>query len=222
MFGKSQSKAAAIDPNRAALAEAIGERDEAERKAEAAKSAVERASALLEAAEARCEETQAALVGRRSEGAQRVLEAATTGAPGMPDVSMREARVADLDAADALEAAKSALASCMATLKNAEGDLRHEQWRVETAVAPVLAASADRVVAEAARLKDELDGVRAILAFLQRSLEAGSPLQHRVMMALPPSPPGVFAPDYRSHPALAAWRDAREALLRDAAAPMPN
>ena len=130
---------------------------------------------------------------------------------------MREARVADLDAADGLEAAKSALASCMAAVKDAESDLRYAHWRVETAVAQVLAAEADRVLAEAARLKDELDGARAILAFLQGSLEPGSPLRHRVMMALPPSPPGVLAPDYRSHPALAAWRDAREALMRDAA-----
>jgi len=98
MFAKNSPKVTAIDPNRAALAEAIRERDEAERKVESARTAVDRASALLDAAEARCEETRAALAGRRSEGAQRAPEATTTGAPGLPDLSIREARMADLDA----------------------------------------------------------------------------------------------------------------------------
>ena len=164
----------------------------------------------------------AALATRRKEGAQRVLEMATTGAAGMPVVSTREASQADLDAAEGLLAAKDALATCVAHLKDPEIDLRHAEWHVEQALAPVLAAEADRVLVEAQRLKDELEGARAILNFLQGSLEAGSPLQHRVMMALPPTPPGVFAPDYRRHPALAAWRDAREALLRDADAALPK
>jgi hypothetical protein len=135
---------------------------------------------------------------------------------------MHEARAADLDASDGLEAAKSALASCTATFKDAESDLRYAQSRVEAAVAPILAAEADRVLAEVERLTDELGSTRAILGFLQGSLEPGSPLQHRVMFALPPTPPGVFAPDCRSHPALAAWRDAREALMRDADAALPR
>jgi hypothetical protein len=140
----------------------------------------------------------------------------------MPDVSTREASQADLDAAEGLLAAKDALATCVAHLKDPEIDLRHAEWHVEQALAPVLAGEADRVLAEAERLKGELDGVRAILAFLQSSLEGGSSLQHRVMFALPSPPPGVLAPDYRLHPALAAWRDAREALMRDADAPLPR
>jgi Uncharacterized protein conserved in bacteria (DUF2213) len=194
MFGKIQSKEATIDPNRAALAAAIAQRDAAQRKVDAAKASVERASAMLEEAAARASAARAALVGRRSEGAQRVLEAATTGAPGLPDVSMREARVADLDASDGLEAAKSALASCMAALKDAEADFRHAEWRVERAVAPVLAGAADRVLAEAARLKDELDGARAV-AFEDDALVLGQRLAHHRDQKHAPGAPAIGPQD---------------------------
>jgi hypothetical protein len=222
MFGKTQSKEVTIDPVRAALAAAIVQRDAAQRKVDAAKASVERASALVEAAEGRCAAAVAALATRRKEGAQRVLEMATTGAAGMPDVSTREASQADLDAAEGLLAAKDALATCVAHLKDPEADLRHAEWHVERALSPVLAAEADRVLAETERLKDELEGARAVLAFLQSSLEPGSPLQRKVMFALPATPPGEREVDLRQHPALAPWRDAREALTRDADAPLPR
>jgi hypothetical protein len=222
MFGKTQSKEVTIDPVRAALAVAIFERDEAARNTDAAKAAVERASALLETASARLSSAVAALVERRKVSAERVLEAVSAGAEVLPDISMREARASDLDAVDAMDAAKAALTACMASRAEAEADLRHAEWRVEKAAAPILAGEADRVLVEVERLKDELNGAHAVLAFLQSSLEPGSPLQHRVMFALPSPPPGVFAPDYRNHPALAAWRDAREALMRDADAALPK
>jgi hypothetical protein len=73
-----------INSSRAALATAIAQRDAAQRKVDAAAAAVERAAALVEEAEGRCEETKAALAGRRTEGAQKLLEATTAGAPSLP------------------------------------------------------------------------------------------------------------------------------------------
>jgi hypothetical protein len=129
---------------------------------------------------------------------------------------------ADLDAAEGLLAAKDALATCVAHLKDPESDLRHAEWHVEQAIAPVLAAEVERVLAAAERLKEELEGARAVLSFLRPSMAPGSLLLHRIMMALPATPPGERAPDYERHPALVAWREAREVLGRDADAALPR
>jgi hypothetical protein len=64
---------------------------------------------------------------------------------------MRQARLDNLEASDGLEAAKSALVTCMARFKNPS--LRYAQSRVQAAVAPVLAPEADRVLADAERLR---------------------------------------------------------------------
>ena len=174
---KTQSKEAAIDPKRAALAAAIAQRDAAQRKVGARRRLPLSARASWSRRRrAGAQQRWQHLATRRKEGAQRILEMATTGAAGMPVVSTREASQADpVDAAEGLLAAKDALATCVAHLKDPEIDLRHAEWHVEQALAPVLAAEADRVLVEAQRLKDELEGARAILNFLQGSLEAGSP-----------------------------------------------
>ena len=80
--------------------------------------------------------------------------------------------------AEGLLAAKDALASCATALKYAEAALREAEGDVEEALARVLAGEAERALAAVERAKDELDGARAVLSFLSRSLEPGSPLQH--------------------------------------------
>jgi len=79
-------------------------------------------------------------------------------------------------------------------LEDAEGDLRHAQRQVEKAVAPILAAEVDRICGEAEALRDELDGARAILNFLQGALPARAPQRARIAMALPSPPPGFRGP----------------------------
>jgi hypothetical protein len=75
------------------------------------------------------------------------------------------------------------------------------------------------LIAEAGSAQAALDGKFAVLLWLRSVLPPGGEQQQRINRALPPPPaPGVVPPVYQ---APQAWIEAREALTRDADAPLP-
>jgi hypothetical protein len=210
---------------RGLLAEAIRERDVAERAAAIARFAVEGAVALVEKAEGLPSAAKGELASAREGQAARLRQAAGGGAPPTAAAALvREARAAETDAADDVEAARSALAACREAAAGAEDDAARAQRRVEAAVAPVLAAEVDRLLAAVEAASAELEGKRAVLSFLASTLPPGAPQRLRISLVMPPPPPpgSAFGGDISGHPALSAWRAARDALLVDPSVALPN
>ena len=113
------------------------------------------------------------------------------------------------------------MAKVEASIAEYEAELRRAERRVENAIAEITASAIDGVVAQAETLRRELDGEQAVLWFLAHASPLGE-AAYRASVALPLTPPGAVWPDYQRHPTLAPWRTAREALLRDADAPLPR
>jgi hypothetical protein len=122
---------------------------------------------------------------------------------------------AESDAEHDVAALRRALATARAAIAEAEKALMFKQIRVESAAKPILAAEADRFLVETEALKAQFDKMRAALSFLSSSLPAGSPLRLRIDTALECAPARTLTPP-------AEWQKAREALMRDANAPLPN
>jgi hypothetical protein len=210
-----------IDPTRQALASAISEHGERARQAQAARESVARANDLVEQAQAKHEMAKASLSASRNDLVARALAVASSGAAAGPPISARQARQELADADDALEAAQAALTACRASLGDCEGEVRRAKDRVEAATAPILAGEVDRLLAEATELAVALEAKQAALDFLNLNIPSGSPARQQIALTRPPLPPGVRPPDRSQHPVSAAWREAREALCKDAGAPLP-
>jgi hypothetical protein len=208
------------DVTRVALGLAIANRDEKSRSFDAARAAASRAALIVEAAEAKHHSAKQELVAWRAGQVERLHAEAHTGAAttliGKP---AREVRAAAEDAADEIESAKSVLTDCMASVADAKDGLQYAQLGVERAVAPVFVGALDGLLAEAAALREQLDGKHALLSWVERLLLPGDPARQRIASALPPLPPG--APGYRSIQAPAAWLAALDALMVDPDAALP-
>jgi hypothetical protein len=92
-------------------------------------------------------------------------------------------------------------------------------WRPQPE--PFSPARVDRLIAEAAELHAAHEAKLAAIDFLNFHLPPGAPERMRIALTRPPLPPRVLPPDRSQHSAVAAWRDAREALTRDANAALP-
>jgi hypothetical protein len=220
-MGKAEKIETRPDQARAALAEAIADRDERVRDAKLAGEAVASASDLVEQASARHELAKATLSATRSDLVARALATASTGSAAGPPLSARQARTELADADDAIEAATAALTACTASLSDCEDDARRAGSRVEAASVTVLAGEVDRLLAEAAAINDTLEAKLAAIDFVTSLMPFGSPERQRIALTRPTLPPGVEPPDRRGHPAVAAWREAQAALQKSADAPLP-
>ena len=223
MFGKNQM--AKIDnPLRSELASLIDQRRAAEREAAAARTAVARADAAVEAAQAKHEAAKIALVSWRAQAAARLTEHVTTGAHSDdPPPSARDARAAEADAAVALAVAKTVQGSATATLDDCEGELRRCQRKVAAATGPIIATAVNRLIAEAEATRDALAGQLALLAWLETTvLEPDSPERGKLRFARAAlTSPGAPRPP-TSHPIVEAWKSTREKLQVDADAALPK
>jgi hypothetical protein len=207
------------DPARVALGLAIEDHKERLHALDRAKAAVARANGLVADAERHSEAVKIALASARDGREARLRQAIQGDDVIEAAVSRREARFAEIDAADELEAARKVLVDCMAALADADEDVHRAQGRVESAVAPILAGEVDRLIAEAQAHQAALDGKHATLIWSRGVLPPGEQHQ-RINFALPPpTPPGVRGRDYRPP---SAWVAAREALMVDADAPLPT
>jgi DNA repair exonuclease SbcCD ATPase subunit len=205
---------------RALLAEAISERDAMTRAVDQAKAASERANGLVEDAERHAEAVKIALASARDGREKRLRQAVEGGDVIEAAVSRREARFAEIDAADELEAARKVLTSCMAALADAQADAGRAQQRVESAAADVLGGQVERLVSEAASLREQLHSKFEELLWIRTQLRFGGEAYRAATAALPPEPPpGVTPRVFRAPP---AWVSAQEALLVSAEASLPT
>jgi hypothetical protein len=193
---------------RAELAAAIAARDEAAAEAETARAAVERISDQLYDAQRRLEEA-------RAQASEKVSERVAALVTGGDALVVDRDRFAERDAEDAVAACRAAKDLCKAAVAEAERSLMLKQLRVDACCRPVLSAEIGRILARAEALKAKFDHVRAALAFLSASLPPGSPLRLKVDDAIECAPARNLEPP-------AEWRKAREALMRDARAPLPS
>ena len=212
MFGKTQTSAKVagpLSPARAALAEAIVARADAEARVEAARSAVERIEDQLFEARRRLDQVRAQAGDRASERVAALV------AGGDALVVDRD-RFAEKDAGDAVTACRAARDLCKAALADAESSLGFKERKVADAVGAVLATVAPRLIAEAEAARREFEAKVSVLRFLRSSLSDG----HRRRLDAATAYPTNF--DSGSHPVLAKWQAAAAALARDADAALPT
>jgi hypothetical protein len=108
----------------------------------------------------------------------------------------------------------------MASLSDAEAGLEHIERIVAGAADRCLVVDgADRLIAEAASLREQLHVRYAGLLWLETLAPIGSAERQKIAAATPaPPPPGVRPPVY---PEPVAWIAARSALKVEADAPLP-
>jgi chromosome segregation ATPase len=130
-------------------------------------------------------------------------------------VLARPARSAVSEVERTIEACKSARQMVGAELAEVEQSVAFKAQRVRSAVGDVLAAEAlDGLIADAARLRGELEAREAALSFLHPWIPREQAA--RVERALAAS--NAQGP----HPALDPWRRAVEALMADPTAELPR
>jgi hypothetical protein len=126
-------------PARAALAGHIADRDAKADAVVRAKASAARANEMVAEAERHAETVKAVLASVRTGHEARLRQAAEGGGVAGAAISSREARFAEIDATDELEAARKVLLDCMSALAEAEEDARRARARVEAAAGAVLA-----------------------------------------------------------------------------------
>jgi hypothetical protein len=202
-----------VDLSRAALAQAICERDDIAGRLEAANKAADRASRTVYGGPARLAAAKAATAAAKDAQVARFVGGETA----LIERPLREARAAEQDVADDLDAAREALTR----IKAAQAELEHEgffaQRRVADAVGRVLLDAVGEVIQEAEMLHARLNGHRAILEFVELLLPAAAPERRKVEAIVRAE---ARPADYSK--ALAPWRAAYDALLTDANAPLPS
>jgi hypothetical protein len=198
------------DPSRAALAEAILRRDDVARRLEAASEAAERASHIVHGGPARLAAAKAATAAAKDAEVERFVGGETA----LMERPLREARAAEQDVVDDIDAAREALARIKASITELEQEGFYAELHMKDAVGRVLLGAVGEVISEAETLADRLNGQRAILDFVSPLLPADAPERRKLE--------GVAGPVDHNHRALAPWRAAYDALLSDANAALPS
>lgn len=230
----------ARSPERESLAAAIAEAAEYRATADATRAGVARARAMIADATARLDAANADAAKAREAHAERAITAASTGAPMVPDGSLRDARQRAGDATDDLEAAQAALAAVEASLEDEEYRERKSIERVGEAADLVLqAVPIEGMLEEAARVQREVIEKRTVLLMLtaqyrqwksdgshQRLYASNDELLvARISKFLGVGesllPSTGNSPIYGESPAAQQWLQAREALLTDPDAVLP-
>jgi hypothetical protein len=177
---------------------------------------------------------------------ERLADAAMSGTPAaLEGVSMREAREAEADAADSLAAVRAAFALLTSRSRQANDAVTLASDRVGAAADAVLRTAAKRVVAEAKAVlaglrqfgetPEGIEELRASRALLRLMLESGPTDAAGAQTAIQDclhagedfltDRAGRLREDsfaWRRHPRLAPWRAARDALLDDIDAELPE
>jgi len=230
------------DHLRVALAAAIAEAAKADSKVSAQREPIERAKAMISAAEVRLKAARAAVANARAEHARRIADAASGGTPMLAASAMRAARSVQSDAEDDLVAAQDALAQLeVADLAELEAAKARADHAVAGCINAVLADEARRMIVDAQALKTQLFEKIAVLKYLARDRDAvferGAPdagSSVRRMRDLDArTAPLAGLPDTvdrlafnmlinDQHPAVQQWSAARLALRRDPDAALPT
>jgi len=213
---------------REALAQVIADRDAAEAITHRARDAANRAQGLIAEAEAKLADAQAAVEKAREAQARRAVKAAKSGAAPPPDATARNARLAEADAQDSLEAARAASEACVAALVPHERDLEYAQRLVAKAADDVIRAECgSRLFRETEALQAQLIAARVALRYLLGNNQIPEPENKAANTLLgyrqfPSFYGNIEWADHDRHQTTVAWKEAREALMRDAGAPLPG
>ena len=226
---------------RAALAEAIAEAERVRARRDVVQNAIVRAEAIVAAALLKYEEAQAGVTLAQDAQADRVAASAAEGSTLLADPSLRDARLAEAEALDELQAARLGLqklrdqiaAKEMAfeTVDDLTVALRTVDDRIDDVIRSV---SLDEYVAETAAMQDELIKRRLILYYLMHSGLVGEATRDtealqklmsffQLPQYLWPRGPGFLFHSQENEIITAPreWREVRETMKRDAHAPLP-
>lgn len=211
--------AAPQDPARERLAVAIAEAERAQRAVDDGRDVIARAKEMVAGAEVRHAAAVASVVSTKRSAASRLASAAASGSGGGLDRSIREARAEEIDAADAVEVARAALASVEAATAEAEYALGQSRKRVTEAARTVIAGAVPQAVGDVERLKAELNAAIGRLWFLHHTVFDWPPSNESKAVERHLQPPALRIG--ADNPVVGPWREAFEALRRDPAAPLP-
>jgi exonuclease VII small subunit len=206
------------------LAATIIERDAVERICHKARDAAERANGLIAKAEERLREAQTSVEKAREAQARAAIKAAKAGKPPPAAAETRESRAREVDAQDALEAARAALEACEQTLAEHEADLQRANRDVGKAADDVIRSEVGaRLLQETAMLQEQLISKRVELRHLLGANLIPEPENKAAETLLgfrqfPSFYGNVEHIDWSRHQSAEIWKAAREALLRDAGA----
>ena len=139
----------------------------------------------------------------------------------------------DLEARDEVDAAEAALQTVEESVGGEERETVEARRRVDAYVNGVLLANVATLVEEAKAVEDDLIRRRAVLLHLlsltgeeyRREPTSEVAITIRRFLYNVPQMPGsgmVVYPGWDVHPALDSWKQAREALVTDAEAPLPE
>jgi len=142
---------------RTALAAAIAEAAEAQRKADASRAAIPRAEAMVAQAQGRLDQATDSVAASRDAQAARMAAAAASGAALAPDPGMRQSRLLEADAEDELDAARAALASVEAATVEAEKRVEGAKINVSNCAKRVVKSMKSTAIAKVRALRAELD-----------------------------------------------------------------
>lgn len=214
-FASSASEA----DRRTELSKAIAASAEAEQAAGKIMASVDRAKSALSAAETRLADTSAAEDSARKGKADRFLEAIEADRSIEAD-TLREVRERKIEAADDVSVARDALTLVQGKLRVAEEVLRGARAQVLALAQNVLASAVPWLLEETQALHRELEGRRQILRFLGEHEDPNGAIDAYISDAVFPFELGGDAPE--DHPAVLTWLESREALQREATAPLPT
>jgi hypothetical protein len=209
---------------RGALAEAIEAATKTGKAVDDAKAAARRGADLVAVADRKLKHAAGAAAAAREQRIRDVEEAAQTGGTPAP-VATSEARTAETDAAEDLGIAKTALAKIVAEVPELERlHLKAQEQVSKLADDVIRACSISSLLNEARTLQAELCEHRLVLRYLEheglvRNSEQTDVKHFLVGRDLPGSWGQV---EYKlwSESAELPWRAWRQALMRDASAPL--
>ncbi len=195
---------------RASLKAAIAARDAAASRVEATRQALNRLEDQLHEGLRKLREARA----HAGEGERAEVERLIAG--GSATLLERvDGRASEAEAQRQVDEAKAARELVRRALIEAENAVGWAEQKVTSAVGAVMAGSAEKLLAEAERLRLELEGKRAVLAVLRPMLP--DELSRKIYMALPDLGLGNSG-----HPAVLAWQAAADALSKSADAALPE
>jgi hypothetical protein len=211
---------------RAELSAAIEHVAAADNTLEAVRAAVKRANEMVSAASEQLDVARAEVATAKEAQTSRLVASASSGEALAPDTTLRAARMRELEAADDLDAARSALGLLEARLDDPEHDHHRAKDRLDRTVEAVFVGDVDRLLAEALAAQALVAEKRAVLQAIVANIDHFRQLETRKKIE-------SFFFDcsftlqhqydaWKSHPATKPWIDARDALSRDADAELPK
>jgi hypothetical protein len=212
--------ASARDGNRVELAEAIEGVAKAERAVETASAAEAKAEERIDQAYERLRAARAA-AANVEEREVAALVATFSGAAPMEVISLAQAQAAVVEAERALTLANKALGQVRLAAEEPARDVRKAQERVERAIGAVVSGTIPGLLEAAHKAEKTIIDLRLQIRFLI-SVSHGPDKEPLEAFLRRPWLIHELGDEWKRHEATLPWRKAREALMRDAGAPLPD